>query len=112
MTRMIANLLFAAGIGLATLLTAVQVPQSYVIVAVASVVLIAALSNCLRSRIQALIGLPGILYVYSRLIGQNTPGAELTLITAGFCIASLILILISDLASQPKGEDIRTHESA
>ena len=112
MTRIIANLLFAACIGLATLLTAVQVPQSYILVAVASAVLIAVLSNCLQPRIQALVGLPGFSYVYSQLAGQNKPGAELTLIAVGFCIAGVILILFSDLASHPKGEDIHTHESA
>ncbi len=112
MTRIIANLLFAAGIGLATLLIALQVPQAYVIVAVASAVLLAVLSNCLQSRIQALVGLPGFLYVYSQLAGQNIPGAELTVIAASFCIGGLVLTLISDLASHPKGEDIRTHESA
>ena len=94
MTRLIANLLFAAGIGLAALLTAVQVPKSYVLVVVASAALVAVLSNCLQSRIQALVGLPGISYVYSQLAGQNIPGAELTLIAAGFCIGGLILIVI------------------
>jgi hypothetical protein len=111
MTRLIANLLFAAGIGLATLLNAFQVPLPLVFAATLSTALIAVLANCMWFRTAGFAGLPGLWFVSAQLLGQNNPGASLTLIASGFCIAGIVLFLIADFASQTKGETIRTHES-
>ncbi len=110
--RVMANLLFAAAFGLATLLKTVQVPDAYVLMAMGSAVLIACISNFVWLRLTGLVGLAGLSFVYSQQFCQNNPGAWLTLIVAGLCITGVILLMVSDLDSKPKGEEIHSNEAA
>ncbi len=110
MARMIATLLFAVGIGLAGLLKVVQVPAPFVIAAVLSAILTALLSKGLQLPIAGFAGISGFAYVIAQLIGQNLPGAVLTLIAASLCTTGILLDHHTSPASQPKGEDIQTHE--
>jgi hypothetical protein len=112
MARIIATLLFAVGIGLAGLLKVVHVPTLFVIAVLLSAILIALLTYGLHLPFSGLAGIPGFAFVFSQLIGHNPPGATITLITASCCIAGILLEHLARSASQPKGEDIYTNETA
>jgi len=101
MRRLWANTLFMLAIGVAGLLPRVDVPQRIVVLALASVVVAAVITNAMLIKSTGLLGVGGLSLAYGAVRGHH-PADGLLIVIIVLTIGAIALMIFSDFSIPSK----------